>query len=117
MSTNGFITFMEEFVDNSFLVEVFPRKGHPLLPFIAPLWTDIIFREGGALYYRVTKERSLLDSVAGRIVQQNVLFDGYQPTLALVATWFQGSLSGVKVCMLALAKYELMHSGGSYKGK
>jgi hypothetical protein len=91
---------MEKFVDNSFLVEHFPRRTYPLVPVIAPLWTDIIFREGGALYYRITEESSLLNSVAGRIAQQNVAFEGYQPTLALVATWFQGLLSGIKVCWI-----------------
>ena len=71
------------------------------VPLIAPLWADLNFRQGGSLYYRVTKDMDFLDNVAERIRTENVAYEGYRPTQALVATWFQSRIfsGNFSVCL------------------
>ena len=85
VSTNGFISFERSFVGDSLFVERLPTSQQ--IPLIAPLWADLNFRQGGSLYYRVTEDMDFLDNVAERIWTENVAYEGYRPTQALVATW------------------------------
>lgn len=51
---------------------------------IAPVWVDIDYRAGGELYYRVTRNSSVLSELE-EIVGSSL--DGYSPLLAVVVTW------------------------------
>ena len=99
VSTNGFISFGRNFVTDSYFVEELPISQQ--LPLIAPFWADLTFRQGGRLYYRVTEDRDFLNNVAERIRTENVAYEGYRPTQALVATWFQSRIfsKNFSVCL------------------
>lgn len=56
---------------------------------IAPFWVDFTFRTSGAVYSRATNDQATLDQVAGMIANLNPGFSDYQPTLAVVITWFE----------------------------
>ncbi len=89
MSTNGLLSFNEEF--SSHIVMPFPRSSAPLLPLIAPLWSDFNFRETGTLYYRVTDDNKILNRISREIAILNSDFTSYQPTQAVIVTWFRAT--------------------------
>ncbi len=89
MSTNGLISFNDPFL--SHIVMPFPRSSAPLLPLIAPLWSDFNFRETGTLYYRVTNDSTILNRISQEIEILNSDFTSYQPTQAVIVTWFQAT--------------------------
>lgn len=92
ISTNGFISFEEEFFTDSFIVTQFPRTSGQLFPLIAPFWADFNFRDGGTVFYRVTEDENTLSHIGDLIASQNSEFVGYRPTEAVVVTWFQSRL-------------------------
>ena len=53
---------------------------------------DFDFRVSGALYSRVTYDSDTLDRVVGMIAGLNPALSNYQPTLAVVITWFEPRL-------------------------
>ena len=60
------------------------------VPVIAPIWIDLDFRRFGLLYYRVSQDSATLERVRDMIVQQNpATLSAYQPTLAVIVTWFE----------------------------
>ena len=113
VSTNGFISFGSEVQFNSYIVEAFPRQSNSLPPVIAPLWADFSFRDRGALFYRTTRDRDVLETVSKKLAGQNSAYSLYRPTEAVVVTWFEGSIlttesqviliySFLPTCILAL---------------
>ncbi len=89
MSTNGLLSFNEEF--SSPIVMPFSGSSAPLLPLIAPLWSDFNFRETGTLYYRVTNDSNILNGIRRKISILNSDFTSYQPTQAVIVTWFKAT--------------------------
>ncbi len=61
------------------------------VPVIAPIWIDLDFKSNGLLYYRVSQDPATLQQVASMIAQENPRLSGYQPTLAVIVTWFEAS--------------------------
>lgn len=59
------------------------------VPVIAPRWTDWTFKETGSIYYRETRDQTTLDQVAEMIADVNPGLGDYQPTLAVIVTWFE----------------------------
>ena len=118
VSTNGFVSLGDEFAIDSFVVSRFPRVSGQLVPLIAPLWADFNFRDGGVLYYRVTEDGNVLQDITGRIEKRNANFKGYRPQLAVIITWFQGTLFGTSLMVSTIDvfkehsvySYESMHS-------
>lgn len=53
---------------------------------IAPLWTNLIITESSRIYYRVSKNSSDLDIIAGMIANATS-DDSYYPILAIIVTW------------------------------
>ena len=85
VSWNGYISFQQAY--NSFTPSLFPLSV--LIPILAPLWADFDFRVSGAVYSRVTDDSDTLDQVVGMIAGLNPALSDYQPTLAVVVTWFE----------------------------
>lgn len=56
---------------------------------MAPAWTDWTFLHTGSLYYRATEDRATLDQVVEMITDVNPGLGDYQPTLAVIVTWFE----------------------------
>ena len=88
MSTNGLISFGKEFT--SFAPTMFPRNSPP--PIIAPLWADFNLLDTGTLYYRTDSTRNTL-----QMLSRSFPLDGYNPSLAVIATWYQSELFGSDV--------------------
>ena len=61
------------------------------VPLIAPLWIDLDFQEFGLLFYRVSQDPPTLERVKSMVIQTNPTLSNYQPTLAVIVTWFQGT--------------------------
>ena len=68
------------------------------VPIIAPIWIDLDFRRFGLLYYRVSQDSATLERVRDMIVQQNpATLSAYQPTLAVIVTWFEAQPGSIMV--------------------
>lgn len=61
-------------------------------PLIAPLWANLNFNESGLVYYRISEDAATLQQVALMIYSVNVELAFFQPTLAVVITWFEAQL-------------------------
>lgn len=61
------------------------------VPIIAPIWIDLDFASNGLLYYRSSQDPATLKQVADMIAQENPGLSDYQPTLAVIVTWFEAS--------------------------
>ena len=61
------------------------------MPLIAPVWIDLLFSDYGLLYYRVSQDPDTLERVKGMITEVNPMLSGYQPTLAVIVTWFDAT--------------------------
>jgi hypothetical protein len=64
------------------------------LPLIAPLWSDFDFSTSGFIYYRQANDSETLNRVQRMITDVNPGLSAYQPTLAVVVTWFEARLRG-----------------------
>ena len=62
------------------------------VPLIAPIWIDLNFEDFGLLYYRVSQNPSTLERVKAMLIDVNPALSSYQPTLAVIVTWFEGTL-------------------------
>ena len=62
------------------------------VPLVAALFADFDLRDSGSVYYRVSQDNYILDEVAERIVSLNPSFNGFHPTLSVIATWTQAVL-------------------------
>ena len=58
---------------------------------IAPLWTDLDFRSRGLIYYRTSQDPDVLNQVVDMIAAMDPGLSDYQPTLAVVVTWFDAT--------------------------
>lgn len=67
----------------------FPRTQAPV---IAPLWADFDFTRTGLVYYRTVEDPPTLQLVASMISSVNPDLLSYQPTWAIVTTWFAAGL-------------------------
>ena len=88
-STNGLITFNDEFASGD-VVEL-PRMSRPLVPLLAPLWTDI--NRGGELFARLFSDQETLSTVKQMLLRHNPTLTDYNPSQALVATWHMAELA------------------------
>ena len=80
VSSNGVLSFRIEFF--GFVPEIFPI---PFDMLIAPFWDDSDNSVGGQVYYRVTQDFFLLDTISDDIFDAfGVIF---VPISAVVATW------------------------------
>ena len=86
-------------------VSLFPRRGHPYLALIAPLWADFNFRDYGTIFYRLATDNRTLEFVADVLTFERTIpnYLQFRPTLAVVITWFQsrplGSQDEVSLCL------------------
>ena len=85
VSDNGYVTFSGLYNDN--LACPLPCAD---VPIIAPLWIDLDFQSFGVLYYRESQDPEILERVKTTVTQTNPTLSSYQPTLAVIVTWFQG---------------------------
>ena len=56
---------------------------------IAPIWTDLDFRGSGVMFYRTSQDPVILSEIAGSIADVNPILSSYQPTQAVIVTWFE----------------------------
>lgn len=74
------------------MASAFPRSTAPFVPLIAPFWEDFNFRDTGTIFYRVTTDSSMLDTLAEVVARESTLYANFRPTLAIFVTWFQSKL-------------------------
>lgn len=103
VSLNGLISFQQDY--NNYDPSPFPLSDE-FVPIIAPLWADFNFTDSGAVYSRVTSDSDTLDQVVEMITNLNPSLSDYQPSLAVVVTWFEPRLhefvSGPAVVVLKI---------------
>lgn len=87
MSTNGLVSF--EDAHDTYTPCDLPCTP---VPVITPAWTDWTIEDTGSLFYRVTQEQATLDLVKEMITDVNPGLSDYQPTLAVIVTWFEARL-------------------------
>jgi hypothetical protein len=90
-STNGVLSFGETFID--FTSTALPQVT-AAVPLVAPLWRDFDFSASGSIYYRQANDSETLNRVRRMITDVNPGLNAYQPTLAVVVTWFEARLHG-----------------------
>ena len=84
VSTNGLLSFDGAFSD--YMPCDLPCTP---VPVIAPAWTDWTFEDSGTIYYGVAQDQVTLNQVVGMITDVNPELSDYQPTLAVIVTWFE----------------------------
>ena len=98
-STNGLITFNDEFASHQIMD--LPRTSRPRIPLLAPLWTDI--NRGGELFARLVSDQETLSTVKQMLLHRNPTLTDYNPSQALVATWHMAELEdGTTVSIIRL---------------
>lgn len=90
-STNGVVSFREPFT--SYMPETLPRISM-FLPLLAVLWTDFDFSASGSVYHRQADDPETLSQVRTMITDVNPGLSDYQPTLAVLITWFEAKIRG-----------------------
>ncbi len=85
ISTNGILSFENSYPTFS-LCSPMPCAPEVI---IAPVWTDLDFRESGVMFYRSSKDSVILGQIASTIAEVNPGLSDYQPTEAVVFTWFE----------------------------
>lgn len=65
------------------------------MPIITPGWTEWDFRAIGSVYYRTTQDQAIIDQARGMITDVNPGLSDYQPTLAVIVTWFEARFRDV----------------------
>ncbi|KAF4521231.1 hypothetical protein B566_EDAN005442 [Ephemera danica] len=81
VNINGILSFVTE-IPNFFNVQ-FPLE----YPVIAPLYTDVDIRGGGAVYYRETQEETLLRRASETIVYAFSKGQNFRATSLFIVTW------------------------------
>ena len=61
------------------------------VPLIAPIWIDLDFENFGLLHYRVSQDPTTMERVKSLVTEVNPALSSYQPTLAVIVTWFEGT--------------------------
>lgn len=67
-------------------------RSLPNQPAILPLWANFNVNTSSLVYYRISKDAVTLQEVARMIYNVNIEFVLFQPTLAVIVTWFQVQL-------------------------
>ena len=88
-STNGVLSFGDVFV--SFTATTLPRTTMAL-PLMAVLWRDFDFSFSGSIYHRQANDTETLARVRSMIADVNPELSDYQPTLAVIVTWFEAKI-------------------------
>ena len=93
VSTNGLISFRNSF--SSFRSKSFSESFTDFNdPIIAPFWTNLVPEDSvGSIYYRTTNDSVILDRLVNITTGFNPNFSNYQPSLAIIVTWENISLS------------------------
>ena len=106
MNEYGVLSFRKRFYN--FRPVPFPLSTNDIL--IAPFWADIYRFSGGNIYYRLTKDESLVNQTAQDI--REAFEDDFIPTSLVIATWDKvqefGSFGGEVRFKVVLHTVELM---------
>ena len=79
---------------------------------IAPLWADLQVYASGAVYSRVSYDPGTLNQVVRMLTDLNPALSDYQPSLAVIATWFEPSIFYDVGGPQQLASYALVNFSG-----
>ena len=85
MMRSGLLSYHNEVLAPE--VEAFPRTAYPLVPVMAPLWTESLSLRQGRIFFRNTSNQVQLSWVREMIVSRNPDLSDYQPSVAFVVTW------------------------------
>ena len=83
VNTNGVLSFQQSF--GAFSPQSFPLDHTELTAVVALYWADHDIRIGGLIFYRVTEDEVLLDSVGSEI--SSAFNTSFSPTWLFIATW------------------------------
>ena len=81
--TNGVISFGTEVSLSS--PQPLPLSGNFVL--VAPLWSDVDTQTGGAVFYQLTRNSTLLHSAAQDLQAAFTDLTDFSPSVLLIATW------------------------------
>lgn len=90
MNNNGLVSFLREV--SQFTPVAFPIAGDRRA--VAPFWADVDNRRAGRVFYRESREPSILRRAAGDVRMYFSEFPNFNATWVLVSTWHQVTFFG-----------------------
>lgn len=103
VNENGILSFRESY-STPFPMELDDDQSLPLIPLIAPFWSDVDIRQGftGEIFYRRTNDsmtiQHAMDFIQSAIISPYIQLT-FNPTDLFIATWDQvASSNAVEVC-------------------
>ncbi|XP_056270868.1 sushi, nidogen and EGF-like domain-containing protein 1 isoform X4 [Pseudoliparis swirei] len=90
VNNNGLVSFLREV--SQFTPVAFPIAGDRRV--VAPFWADVDNRRAGRVFYRESKEPSILRRASGDVKMYFSEFPNFNATWALISTWHQVTFFG-----------------------
>uniref|UniRef100_A0A8C2XCD3 Sushi, nidogen and EGF like domains 1 n=1 Tax=Cyclopterus lumpus TaxID=8103 RepID=A0A8C2XCD3_CYCLU len=90
VNNNGLVSFLREV--SQFTPVAFPIAGDRRV--VAPFWADVDNRRAGRVFYRESKEPSILKRASGDVKTYFSEFPNFNATWALISTWHQVTFFG-----------------------
>ncbi|KAG2462125.1 SNED1 protein, partial [Polypterus senegalus] len=90
VNNNGLVSFLREV--SQFTPVAFPIAGDRRV--VAPFWADVDNRRAGEVFYRESKDPTILQRTADDIHQYFPEFPMFTATWALIATWYRVTFFG-----------------------
>ncbi|KAE8294410.1 Sushi, nidogen and EGF-like domain-containing protein 1 [Larimichthys crocea] len=90
VNNNGLVSFLREV--SQFTPVAFPIAGDRRV--VAPFWADVDNRRAGRVFYRESKEPSILRRASGDVKTYFPEFPNFNATWVLISTWLQVTFFG-----------------------
>lgn len=90
VNNNGLVSFLREV--SQFTPVAFPIAGDRRV--VAPFWADVDNRRAGRVFYRESREPSVLSRASGDVKTHFSEFPNFNATWVLVSTWHQVTFFG-----------------------
>ncbi len=90
VNNNGLVSFLREV--SQFTPVAFPIAGDRRV--VAPFWADVDNRRAGKVFYRESREPSILRRASGDVKTYFSEFPNFNATWVLVSTWLQVTFFG-----------------------
>uniref|UniRef100_A0A671W0Q0 Sushi, nidogen and EGF like domains 1 n=1 Tax=Sparus aurata TaxID=8175 RepID=A0A671W0Q0_SPAAU len=90
VNNNGLVSFLREV--SQFTPVAFPIAGDRRV--VAPFWADVDNRRAGKVFYRESREPSILNRASGDVRTYFSEFPNFNATWVLISTWLQVTFFG-----------------------
>lgn len=90
VNNNGLVSFLREV--SQFTPVAFPIAGDRRV--VAPFWADVDNRRAGKVFYRESREPSILKRASADVISYFSEFPNFNATWVLISTWLQVTFFG-----------------------